>query len=369
MEKSKKSDAEINEILNELRDLELYDNEEYKKKLRKLKKSDYDAYFKIMIMLNLNSDIPYKSSEPSQNNLNIQKKAMPTIQKPAPKTQNVAVPEIKPKAAISPKNQKPPVLIPLKKITSKPVISKPVKKSGQKKSNPAAFAILSMAVIGILLLSAIGFFWLSNPPTGDTSRNSLRLGYQIFNNLNDTYLNYTFLYNSSSLEFLGKQYYYLDNSKITAIMQSPQRDIISREQNNYLYYDVSGNYSKTSTDSLRMNNALIISLYDEVYNLVNNYYTNESGREEVWNLTNIACAPLFFEIDINHEEFSDLLQLRYEMCLDNNGIPIAIAKESIYQDSYEIIIAYLESMNPEIGELVFLNKSMAYWEELVIDDI
>ncbi|MFA5302939.1 MAG: hypothetical protein WC393_00180 [Candidatus Nanoarchaeia archaeon] len=369
MEKGKKSDAEINEILNELRDLEVYDNEEYNKKLRKLKKSDYDTYFKIMIMLNLNSDIPYKSSNPIQSSLNIPKKTMPIIQKPALKTQNLAAPEIKPKVASIPKVQPPRIPAPAKKIPIKPVISKPIKRSAQKKSNPAAFAILSMAVIGILLLSAVGFFWLSNPPTGDTSRNSLRLGYQIFNNLTDTYLNYTFLYNSSSLEFLGKQYYYLDNSKITAIMQSPQRDIISREQNNYLYYDISGNYSKTSIDSLRMNNALVISLYDEVYNLVNNYYTNESGREEVWNLTNIACAPLFFDIDINHEEFSDLLQLRYEMCLDNNGIPIAIAKESVYQDSYEIIIAYLESMNPEIGELVFLNKSMAYWEDLVIDDI
>lgn len=353
MADAKKTDAEINEILNKLRDLKSYDPEEYKIKVAELKKNDSDTYFKIIILLSLNSDSAYSSTAANQKLPSSPIKApMQTTKTPPP---NLIT---KPNAATA------------TTITqSTTTIPKPVKKSVKKKSNPAIFSILAMAVIGILLLSVVGFFWISNPPTSDTSRNSLRLGYQIFNNLSDTYLNYTFLYNSSNLEFVSKQYYYIDNFKITAIIEYPERDIISKRQNNYLYYDISGNYSKTITSSLRMNNALIISLYDEVYNLVNNYYTNESGREGVWNLTDIPCAPIFFEIDVNNEEFSDLTQLRYEMCLDNNGIPIAIAKESIYPDSYEIIIAYLETQNSEIKDLTFSNKTMSYWEDLVIDEI
>jgi hypothetical protein len=349
MESGKKSDAEINKILNELRNLESYDTEEYKKKLAELKKNDSSAYFKIMIMLNLDKESSYSSTGANQQLPIISKNFMPNSQAPP--------------VNLLKKNQN---INPANKISH--ASTKTAKKSFEKKSNPAVFAILSMAIIGILLLTAIGFFWITNPPVSDTSRNSLRLGYQIFNELNNTYLNYTFLYNSSDLEFIGKQYYYIDNLKFTAIIQFPERDVISKRQNNFLYYDLSGNYSKISTASLRMNNSLISSLYDEVYNLVNNHYTNESGREGVWNLTDIPCAPLFFEIDINNEEFSDLTQLRYEMCLDNNGIPIAIAKESIYSNHYEVIIAYLESTNPQISEMSFCNKTLSYWKNLVIDD-
>jgi hypothetical protein len=355
MPNTKKTDEEINKILTKLRDIKSYDSEAYNIKLKELKKNDSSTYFKIMILLNLDTDAAYSSTGATKTLPTFTKTIMPKSKTPPP---NLIKPKIMKNAPTVNNNQNTILKS-----------NKPVTKRAPKKSNPFAFAILAMAIIGILLLSVVGFFWMSNPPTSDTSRNSLRLGYQIFNNLTNTYLNYTFLYNSSDLEFIGKQYYFVDNSKVTAIVQYPQRDIISKKQNSYLFYDVSGNYSKTATNSLRINNVLVISLYDEVYNLVNNYYTNESGREGVWNLTNIACAPIFFEIDVNNEEFSDLTELRYEMCLDNNGIPIAIAKESIFQDSYELIIAYLESQNNEIKDLVFSNKTMTYWQDLVIDDI
>jgi hypothetical protein len=353
MKNNGKSDAEINSIISELRELELYDREEYEKKIKLLKKNNPDIYFKAMILLNLNKDENYSSNNISQKIPAFAKKPEPII--PLPSLN----------AAPKPKNANPPA-------------AKPIKKIMQKKSNPAVLAILSMVILGILVLSAMGIFWITNPPTGDTSRNSLRLGYQIFNNLSSTYLNYTFSYNLTDLEFSEKQYYYgsqyysLNNSRITAVLQNPNKDIISKEQNGYLYYDISSNYSKISTALLRINNTLIISLYDEAYNLVNNYYNNESGREGgqrgVWNLTDIPCAPIFFEIDISKAGFGDLSRLRYEMCLDNNGIPITIAKESVYNDSYEVIIAYLESISPEIRDLIFMNKSMGYWENLTIDD-
>ncbi|MDD4354029.1 MAG: hypothetical protein PHN56_06255, partial [Candidatus Nanoarchaeia archaeon] len=356
MDGREKTDQEVNLILSQLRQLKVSNFEEYGKKIIELKKDDISTYNKIITILDLDLDDFYHSDTrmstiQQQTSKNIPPKLIIKNNRPGIKPLPPNPIRIPPKPMNSlPSNKIPPA--PMKMPSNVPKL---IKRSDKKKSNPAVIAILSMAILGIILLSIIGYFWIANPPTSDTSRNSLRLGYEIFNNLNDTYLNYTFLYNSSNLEFLGKQYYYLNDSKITAIIQTPQRDIISKKQNNYLYYDLSGNYSKIITTSLRINNALVISLYDEVFNLVNGYYTNESGREGVWNLTDIPCAPIFFEIEIDNEEFNDLTQLRYEMCLDNNGIPIAIAKESIYENSYEIIIAYLESQNKEIKNLSFSN--------------
>jgi hypothetical protein len=62
MPKNKKSVEEINKILKELRELKVYDNELYKKKVSLLKKEDSDTYFKIIILLNMEGNAQYSSS-------------------------------------------------------------------------------------------------------------------------------------------------------------------------------------------------------------------------------------------------------------------------------------------------------------------
>jgi hypothetical protein len=75
-------------------------------------------------------------------------------------------------------------------------------------------------------------------------------------------------------------------------------------------------------------------------------------------MTNIPCAPLYFEIDVKNEEFSDLSELSMRCVISNEGVPVAIARESKYiNENYELIIIYLENMNAEVGDLVFLGKN------------
>ncbi len=383
MPKDKKSDEEINKILKELRDLKIYDNELYKEKITALKKEHPDTYFKIIILLNMEGNAQYSSSASSQ---------IHSMHKPEPKMQDNIQPSLKPviqpaqkpiaqapKPAAQPKPviQSSPKPIPPKPI---PIMIKPnaqqspkpllVNAKLPKKSNPLGSAIMAMIFIGILVVGVIGAYLLLNPPQSDTSRNSLRLGHSLFYELNNTYLNYTYQYTTHAEDYIREQYYLINNSKATSALVSPNKNIISIRQNGNLYYDLAAEPQRISTGAFRANNILVTSIYDEIYNIVNNYKTEEYGRENVWNLTNIPCAPLYFEVDVSSEEFSDLSELRYEMCLSNDGIPVAIAKESKYvNEDYELIVVYLENMNSEVGDLIFLDKTLSEWSSIAIDDL
>lgn len=423
---TEKSQDEVNEIINELRNLKKFNIDEYRIKIRELKKNDPSTYFKTIIVINLDDEeyiktqSSYQSAETfspgAKKEFSPEKQEVASDIKPAPKKkqddEDFFSQRIKEESLAMQKEREKTLELNLAKEAKNPAKSAQKKDQGadlskeeayspksaeklgenifEKKSgleikqeqlkkqateivNKArkkisiGFTIVAISIIAIASISIVGLFLLMNPPSGQAI-NSLRLGYELFNELDNVYLNYTFLYNSTENNYLGKQYYSLKYLGITSVIEQPRRNIISKEQNNFLYYDLTGNMTKTDLNSLQIDNALMISLYSEAYNLVKNYYVAESGKEALWTMGNYECAPIFFEMNTTKEGLTGLVKLRYEMCLNDNGIPIAIAKEKITTDSRETIIAYLESIESDVKFIAFSNKTLDEWAKTSIDD-
>ncbi|MDD5053980.1 MAG: hypothetical protein PHG04_01205 [Candidatus Nanoarchaeia archaeon] len=403
----KKSAEEIKKIIYELRDLKKFNIDEYKKRVRVLKKENPDIYFKAIITLNLDDSSAASAQSASRDIIKDEKEDLIAEKAKTPdadkkivneKSYELEKEEISKKkedlkkVAAAKENQIDSSANDLRtkkeiedsvfeKKTDADVVHERVKGQAEelkkqaiekakkiRKKLSVGFTITAVSIIGILLIAIVGLFLILNPPSGNASMNSLKLGYSLFNELDNVYLNYTFLYNSTGSDFLGKQYCSLKSSGMTCAIQTPQRSIVSKSFDNFLHYDLTGETEKISIDSLKIEKPLITSLYSEAYNLAVNFYVLESGREEVWRMGDYDCAPIFFEMNTSKPELSDLIKLRYEMCLNNDGIPIAIAKEKISRNSSEIIIIYLESIDSRIKDLSFANKTLAEWETTVIDN-
>ncbi|VVB76538.1 Uncharacterised protein [Candidatus Tiddalikarchaeum anstoanum] len=251
----------------------------------------------------------------------------------------------------------------------------------KKKDNGNSFMIAIVAVLflGFIMIGIMFTFILFTPTTVNvtlSAEDSVRLGYELFsNNTNTTYLMYTFEHNETVLSatsnfrnhYTGREYYRsVGSSFLSGVFESlnvctsngcsqPNNTvIISKKNNNNLMYDFN-NCSQFNTASITKPLPYsVFDIYNEVYYFVKNNFVNNSVREEAGELGGVLCAPL--SITVNPESSylngASLGRLFYELCLNNFGLPVAIAKyysytrgETAFQDIY---IAYLEPADSEL---------------------
>lgn len=255
--------------------------------------------------------------------------------------------------------------------------------SGESESTPVlSYVIIAVIILGILLTGLILFFLgeVSLQPEDINATESLTLGLSLFNNESDNYLQYSFTKNISGVKvtyITGREYYYLNKGDYSSIKYSdtyncsdvncelvtPQEYTFSQREGNTLYYD-----SREDCDIITNYNERVDSImeyYKELYYFYENGYVIESEREEIGSIKDVECAPMYFKVNppsdyLNEDE--DLIELRYELCLDNNGVPLALGVFLNTDKRIEIFISYMQSTSSElVKETMIQGKEFQNW--------
>ncbi len=238
-----------------------------------------------------------------------------------------------------------------------PLLIKENEKKKEDNGKGIGIAIIATSLAGIVVISIILFFLLNTPVKREElgPKESIEIGYRLFNNLNKTYLAYQSQINISS-NSLGtksyniKEYYLRDEQLLGAILINSTTKI---------FIDRLGDIElcKGGTQSI-VEEYNVAEIYDEIIDAVENKNVTYSEREDVWEISNIRCAPIVIELE-NKDEFT-----HYELCLNNDGIPIAVGK--LYKNNAEgyivLYVSFLESLNdPIIKQTTIDGKELEEW--------
>lgn len=258
------------------------------------------------------------------------------------------------------------------------------KKKIKRDNTGLVMTIIGVLIIGMLLLGAIGIFLGNLPTTSETDFNaneSLLLGYQLFNEL-DLYLQYSTNLNVTSNEKItwstGREYYKFNQGDFTTVLISNDYNCpfpsscsitslnelkVSRKTNGELLYNECDNLDYSNYNNFESEH--VLSIYDEVYYYVTNELVIDSYRENIWTINGEQCAPMYFLINAPSNlapNNAEVIQLLYEVCLSNEGIPLAIGKYYYYTNHVEVFSAYLESSNEEMLSITEIEgKSLDEW--------
>jgi len=257
----------------------------------------------------------------------------------------------------------------------------------EENSNRVGLTVIGVAAIAIIVFGIVVFFAGNlnfNTNTAFNATQSLLLGYSLFNNLNQTYLQYSFQFNNSGVNITynnGREYYSFNKGDYTGITVSavyecstpsnclllnPEKYVISQKEGNTLNYDATGDCAPLlMTDYHNFDSGLVLSKYDELYYFVSHGYVTDSYREGNWEFNGEACAPMYFTINPPSDFLpngADFEMLRYEVCLNNYGVPLAIGRELEYDSHIDIFTAYLESSNADLLKNTVLNgQTLESW--------
>ncbi len=235
------------------------------------------------------------------------------------------------------------------------------KKEGVKKDNKGlGIALIATSLAGIVIVSIMLFFLLSAPvePKELGPKESIEIGYRLFNNLNRTYLAYQSQTNltSSSIgtrNYNTIEYYIRDNRLVGAIVRNSTTIVFAK--NNQGTIDCrSGKLLNLSI----VDKYNVAEIYNEIWDAVENKNVTYSEREDIWKISDIECAPIVIELE-EGGEFT-----HYEICLNNDGIPIAVGK--LYTNNIEgyavWYVSFLESLNDPITKQVQIDgKTIDGW--------
>ncbi|MBN1923942.1 MAG: hypothetical protein JW791_04245 [Nanoarchaeota archaeon] len=333
---------EVDEAVEELSKLKIFDPDKFKEKLRLLKAKQPHIYYEVIKIMNISdADVkPVKTASGDPYNL-------------------------------------------FKKDTSK------IKKD----AGGFGIAVIATILIGLVGIGAVFIFLLDVPleaPTTFNANESVSLGYQLFNSINNLYLQYSFDYNTTSSTITystGREYYKISSDYYTSAIYfntfncapvcsliTTDGYIISRKEGDTLYFGIYSDCSVCSCDVYSMTDVNdfwaqgVLNYYDELYYYVNNGYVINSDREDVWTINGEQCAPMFFDIRVPNELKNsgffgeELTSLRYELCLNNEGVPLALAKNSDYETYSDTFVAFLESMDDIIGLSTISDKTLNEWD-------
>jgi hypothetical protein len=332
---------DIDDIVDELLKIRIYDIERFREKLALIKNQDIAAYLQITKILALSEDELQRISLIAANPQRYKREHKTTIQR----------------------------------TNASPV-----------------FVLLGMLAIGFILIGAIFFVISSMPVTSNVTRGALEsvtLGYELFmSSENTSYLFYSSEYNrtntysggSSKRNEVSREYFMLNNDKydnmiitfdycplgICGAEPTTQTSRYRRIGDNYNFTMFSDIFNITfclnTTYRLNIYNAL--SIYEEAYYLAKNGYVIDSSRENNWQLGGIDCAPILLEISNSSGLYTgtqtlmnitggQTTRLVYELCINNEGVPLAIARYHSYYTnltyySQDVYVAYLESTDANI---------------------
>lgn len=262
-----------------------------------------------------------------------------------------------------------------------------------KNGNSIMLAVVAMLAVGFVLIGVVFVFLILIPTSGDVSLNateSIIIGHNLFSSIsNTTYLQYSFEFNESITTNsvttknynAGREYYVFTDGDFTlgtftnnyfcqegSCSLTETNNIISNKKNDLLNFNINEcvSYSTINIDSFLPYTCL--SIYDELFYFVTNGFVVDSIREEAWQIGGVACAPILIEVNPPTNFLSDELvlnELSYQLCIDNDGVPIAMAKHLSYNNgnvlNEKIFIAFLESTNPIIGSTQLGDNNLDGW--------
>ena len=317
---------DVDEIVEELNKLKMFSPEEYKEKLALLKSKNPSIYNQVISILGV-------------------------------------------------EDSKIPVIKPQKSDEAYKIFNEKGNKAKIRRSNGLGTAIIGVMLVGFVIIGIIFLFILFMPsitPTNFNATQAVIVGYNLFSSINTTYLQYSYALNYSisgtESSLMGREYYIAGENKFTMASYNVLNGVteyynVIKNEGNMYYTDLNAQcsaFEKTEAYSTTTTlNALFT--YNELHSIVINNLVLNSSREDLWELNGEQCVPLQFQVDIASGS------ALYEICLNNDGIPLAIGKYVNMGNFQSLYVAYLESTNsPLLGLTDLDGKTLNEWnsEEL-----